>query len=94
MKWLAALCGVVFMLLQYQIWYGDDGFLTVVKLRKKTQEARLHAQKINAANQALMNRIKQIKTSPDALEGYARRHLGMIKKNEVFYHFDHVPKTP
>ena len=94
MKWLAAICGLVFVLLQYQIWLGDDGFLTVVALQKKTQKTQEIAQKIDADNQALINRIHQIKTSPAALEGYARRHLGMVKKNEVFYHFDHVSKSP
>lgn len=89
MRWIFALLLLLFLILQYQLWFGDRGLVSVHRLTQKTLIEQEKKEAIRHENELLVDKIERVKNHPELVENYARRDLGMIKKDEVFYRFDH-----
>jgi cell division protein FtsB len=92
MKWIFVLLLGLLLILQYQLWLGDKGFIASHRLKQKIEKVEVSAVKLQKKNESLMDKIKRLKTDPELVEGYARQDLGMIKKGEVFYRLDGLKK--
>lgn len=88
MKWIFALLLSLFLMLQYQLWFGNRGIVSSHRLSQQTDELQAKANAIKGRNDRLMDKIKRLRKNPRLVERYARRDLGMIKKGEVFYRYD------
>lgn len=78
---------IVLAFLQHKLWLGDGNLLQWVSLEKKLQSHEDQNNKLAARNRALEADIRELKNGDQALEEQARYELGMIKENEVYYHF-------
>lgn len=87
MKLKLALCVLVLALLQYQLWFSDDGVVDVLSLRQKIVAQKEDNQQLAAYNEHLAQQIKVWKHSRQPIESRARHELGMIREGEVFYRF-------
>jgi cell division protein FtsB len=87
MRWILGVLLVLFLLLQYQLWFGDRGVVSNHRLQQKTEKEQAKADKVQHKNDLLTDKIKRLKTSPELVESYARQDLAMIKDGEVFYRF-------
>ena len=76
---------VIFIWLQYQLWFDDTGVFANYALKDQieNQEELNHASK--ARNQVLEEEIWAIKSGMDTIEAKARKELGMVKKDETFF---------
>lgn len=85
MTMFVAVLLMMLLFLQYRLWFESGGIREMLQLKKSlTQQVDSNAI-LKKQNDELLHEIKQIKTSPDAIESRARDELGMIKRNEVFY---------
>ena len=86
-KKLLILIGLVCLLaLQYRLWFGSGGVVDTNKLRSQLQTLRVANQRILSANIKLASDVVRWKRgNAGAIEAYARRNLGMIKRHELFY---------
>lgn len=71
--------------LQYPLWLGDGGALSLWKLKREIaaqagENARLHER-----NRALEAEVRDLKEGYEALEERARAELGMVRRGETFY---------
>jgi len=73
--------------LQYKLWLGDGSVLQWVSLEKKLSVHEQNNEKLAARNRAIEADILELKQGDQALEEQARYELGMVKKNESYYHF-------
>ncbi len=85
MKVLMGVLLVVFALLQYRLWFGDASYLDVLENKQRIEDLSRIAAKLKARNEALEAEVKDLKNGLAAIEGRARRDLGMIKKDETFF---------
>ena len=92
MKWLAAALSVVVILLQYRVWFSEDGVRDVTRLRRAVAAQGAENEQLAERNQQLAAEVRDLKTGMDALEERARSDLGMISRNETFYQV--VPARP
>jgi cell division protein FtsB len=92
MKWLAAALAVANILLQYRVWFSDDGVRQVARLQQAVAVQRADNGQLEERNRQLAAEVRDLKTGLDALEERARSDLGMIARNETFYQV--VPATP
>ena len=92
MKWLAAALAVAVILLQYRVWFSDDGARGVARLRQAVAAQRAENDQLTERNRQLAAEVHDLKTGMDALEERARSDLGMIARNETFYQV--VPPRP
>lgn len=71
--------------LQYQLWYGKNGFADYQHYRQEVLSLKLESEQKHLRNQQMFAQIRDLKESTDAIEEQAREDYGMVKKDEVFY---------
>ena len=92
MKWLAAALAVAIVLLQYRVWFSEDGVRQLARLQQAVGAQRAENGQLEERNRQLAAEVRDLKTGLDALEERARSDLGMIARNETFYQV--VTPTP
>ncbi len=85
MKWLVGILFALFLLLQYQLWFGNNGLLRGWQLEQKVEQQKAENEKLKERNKALEAEVRDLKHGMEAIEERARADLGMIKKDETFY---------
>ena len=85
MKWLAAALAVAIVLLQYRVWFSEDGVRQLARLQQAVAAQRAENGQLEERNRQLAAEVRDLKTGLDALEERARSDLGMIARNETFY---------
>jgi cell division protein FtsB len=63
--------------------FGDRGFIEMLKARRELQALQQEIADIDAENQRLLEEVRDLKTSPLAIEKLAREELGLVKPDEV-----------
>lgn len=76
---------VVLLLLQWPLWLGEGSWRDVRDLREQVEEQRAANAELEQRNQALEAEVQDLRTGTDAVEERARRDLGMIREDEVFF---------
>src|SRR5499427_10413199 len=92
MKWLAAALAVAVLLLQYRVWFSEDGVREVGRLKQAVARQQAENEQLTDRNRQLAAEVRDLKTGMEALEERARSDLGMIARNETFYQV--VPAKP
>ena len=92
MKWLAAALAVAVLLLQYRVWFSEDGVREVGRLKQAVARQQSENTQLADRNKQLAAEVRDLKTGMEALEERARSDLGMIARNETFYQV--VPARP
>jgi len=87
MKVLFALLIVMFLALQYRLWFGDGSAQEVWRLNQQSKQANAELLNLRGRNQALEAEVADLKSGLDAIEERARSELGMIDSDETFYQF-------
>jgi cell division protein FtsB len=89
MRWLALFFAVLILALQYPMWLGKGGWLTVRQYDRELAEQRAQNAKLKARNDALEADVRDLKSGTEAIEERARSDLGMIRPDEVFVQLQH-----
>ena len=76
---------VLIIILQYNVWYGDNGKQKINSLQVTIDQQQKQNQRLDLQNQELKREIHLLRNNPELLEEKAREQLGLIKKDEVFY---------
>ena len=84
MRIIAVILGLLFFVLQYDLWIGEGSLRTVAKLEKDIIEQKKENKKISERNESLFAEVKDLKKGNAAIEERARNELGMIKKGETY----------
>lgn len=84
MKILIAIMIVVFIGLQYKLWFGDGSLSEVVQLSRELEIQKTKLQELEARNRILEAQVLDLQNGLDAFEEKARNDLGMIKQGETF----------
>lgn len=73
------------ILLQYELWFAPGGIISAYQMHKQIQTELQHEKKYEKRNEALVEKINQLKHDNTAVEFYARNDLGMVKQGETYY---------
>ena len=76
---------LLFVLLQFRLWFGDGGLIEISRLHKAIDAQQLQNASLKERNAALEAEVMDLKQGAAALEERARSELGMIKPGETFY---------
>ena len=85
MKWLSVGLALVILLLQYRVWFSEDGVRELDRLKRAVATQRSENDQLAERNKQLAAEVRALKTGLDALEERARSDLGMIASHETFY---------
>ena len=84
MRIIAVILGLLFLILQYDLWIGEGSLRTVWRLKQDITVQKEENKKISQRNESLLAEVKDLKKGDDAIEERARNELGMIKKGETY----------
>ena len=84
MKTLIAILVLIFITLQYKLWFGDGSLSEVVQLSRELELQRARLQELEERNRILEAQVLDLQNGLDAFEEKARNDLGMIKEGETF----------
>lgn len=85
MRSLVILLIILLVVLQYKLWFASGGFVETRYLKKQITIQKAENKTLKEKNDVLMTDIEALKKDNDAIESFARKDLGMIKNDEVFY---------
>jgi cell division protein FtsB len=91
MKPLVIVLAVLFIGLQYKLWFEKGGISEVWSLKRAITAQTQQNNEIMQANTVLAAEIQDLKNGQAAVEERARNDLGMIKPGEVFYQILNIP---
>ena len=75
----------ILVLLQYPLWFGEGGVITVWRLNREIVAQQKEIAQLKDRNQVLEAQVNDLKQGLEVIEGRARSELGMVKKGETFY---------
>jgi cell division protein FtsB len=84
MKILISVLILVFIGLQYKLWFGDGSLSEVVQLTRELETQKTKLQELEERNRILEAQVLDLQNGLDAFEEKARNDLGMIKQGETF----------
>ena len=76
---------VFFLMIQFDIWFKDDGFYRVKELEQTIGNQVEENKRLKLRNEQLEREIEELKSGTESIEEKARTDLGMIKEGEEFY---------
>ena len=85
MKPLAIVLALLFLVLQYKLWFERGGVAQVWHLRQAIIAQTTENKDLLDQNVALTAEVQDLKNGQAAVEERARNDLGMTKPGEVFY---------
>jgi cell division protein FtsB len=72
-------------LLVVQDVFGTHGVLAMRRSQREAGEIRKEIQKLNDENRELQDRVKDLKSDPQAIEEIARKDMGLAKPGELIF---------
>ena len=85
MKAIITTLAILFVLLQFKLWFGDGSIKDVWHLEDAIAAQSSENAQLKERNQTLIAEVDDLKQGLEAIEERARSELGMIKKGETFY---------
>lgn len=79
-------------LLVVQDVFGTHGVLAMRRSQREAAEIRKEIQKLNDENRQLQDRVKDLRSDPQAIEEIARRDMGLARAGELIFKLP--AKTP
>ncbi|MFB2538924.1 MULTISPECIES: septum formation initiator family protein [unclassified Acinetobacter] len=81
---LIVLSLIIFLALQYALWFGENGHLEQKQLRKQIAIQQEQNLELAERNRVLSAQVFDLKNGTSTVEEFARLDLGLIKPNETF----------
>lgn len=72
--------------LQYRLWFGDGSFAQIRVYQRRVDDLGKQVQEKKERNEALYAEVLDLRKGQEAIDERARDELGMIKKDETFFH--------
>ena len=91
MRWLALAFVALIGALQYPMWLGKGGWLSVRELDRQLAVQQEENARLKSRNDALDADVRDLKNGFEAIEERARTELGMVKQDEVFFQLRQRP---
>jgi len=81
---ILAMALVVLVLAVHEI-FGDHGYLALRRQKREYNNLQQNIQNLSEENQQLQQKIKSLKTNPEAIEKQAREQLHLVRPGQMVY---------
>ncbi len=82
---LLVLVAVIFLLVQYRLWIGENSLAERQRLEAEIAAQRLEIDRLKARNEIVEREVRALREGQGELEARAREELGLVKDGETFY---------
>ena len=80
------------LLLQYMLWFGNGGAVSLWRLQHQIAAQQAQNVRMTERNQALAAKVLDLRQGLASVQDLARSQLGMVKKGETFYQVIQQPR--
>jgi cell division protein FtsB len=87
MKFLAAVLGALIVLIQYPLWIGKGGWLRAWQVETDVSNQKNRNAGLEVRNAGLAAEVRDLKQGSEAAEERARRELGMVRGDEIYFQY-------
>jgi cell division protein FtsB len=96
LKVVVALLALLFIALQYHLWFGDGSWPRAQAVRSKFEFQIIDNERLQQSNATMEAEVLDLKTGLDAIEERARTDLGLVKQGDLYYQIIQAehPATP
>lgn len=84
---LVAFLAVVLVILNYRIWFNENGYNHYIEVNKMHSEKKNVVMAIKKHNDEMKLNINDLRQSTNLLDYLARNDLGLIASGETYYQF-------
>ena len=84
MKYFLLTLIVLISLVQWVLWFGNDGIIDLWQSRQNLQASTLENNELDKRNNELKAEVIDLQTGLQAVEERARSELGLVKEDETF----------
>jgi len=84
MKYFLVTLIILIALVQWVLWFGNDGIIDLWESRQNLQALRLENSELEHRNNELKAEVIDLQTGLQAVEERARSELGLVKQDETF----------
>ena len=81
------LVAILLLLLVAASLVGDRGLIRLYQLHRTRAALTREIEQVSAANAALAEEVRALRTDPGRVEAIAREELGLVKPEEMVYEF-------
>ena len=74
---------IVIAVLQYRLWFGETGIIASNLVQDEIKQTFQRIKKLQQVNENLREQASFYEDNPQALEGVARKYLGLTRSNET-----------
>ncbi|RUO36354.1 cell division protein FtsB [Aliidiomarina sanyensis] len=85
MRVLTLVAIAIVLMLQYRIWFGQNGLQDLRELRQEVARQAQANESLQQRNQLLAADIDDLRTALEAVEERARNELGLVRPDETFF---------
>jgi cell division protein FtsB len=85
MRWVTVLLFAALLGLQWSLWFGEGSWRYVDELREAKRLQQIENEDLRGRNRALEAEVQDLREGTEAVEERARRDLGMIREDEIFF---------
>jgi len=78
---------VLLVLIQYPLWWGHGGWLSVHELQQELANQLQKNEDVKLRNDRIAGEVQDLQNGTSAVEERARYEMGMVKDGEVFVQF-------
>ena len=93
MRVLTAILLVLFLLLQFKLWFGEGSYRAINSLQQKVALQEEKNRALKERNNELQAEVEDLRERLEAVEERARSELGLIKEGEEFYQVVPAPRS-
>ena len=85
MRLLTSVLVGLFVIVQFQLWVGEDSLAGIWRLEQATKRQKQENVELRQRNARLAAEVEDLKSGLAAVEERARRELGMVHQDETYY---------
>ena len=94
MRYLAWIFVALIVALQYPMWLGKGGWLRAWQIEDSLAKQQARNRQLEARNAGLAAEVADLKQGSEAIEERARRELGMVRNDEIFFQYENRGQSP
>lgn len=93
-KAILLVCFVLLCVAAYSFFSGEGGLTQLYHADIERQAYRKRTELLEEENRALMNEIDRLRNDPAYIETIARKHLNLVREDEVIFRFRKEGEEP
>ena len=93
MRWLLAVLVILFVGMQYRLWFAEGSLAERHRLQQQLEEQHVVNTELRERNAVLEREVIELQNGNEGVEQRAREQLGLVREGEIYIHVTSKPDS-